>query len=427
MSHLQQESDAGHELPVYEHPPVYDELSASEEVSAPEELSAGEELSIFEELSVSEELPVSEDSPVTQELPLSEEAVSNPPPVWLLRLLYLGCMLAVIGVCLIIFAAIMAVLPIIMEALKNLFSETNTCNGYTTTEWYRSGYAAGYTDALASASNTKNATIESRDLIDILTIVDIPSLSTKDVISEERNTAENELHTQEQREESPALTTLEIPDIPSKDSILEEGNRTEKELQLEGLEDITTREKKEEGLPPPYARNVLRDIDASRRHVYVAATLPRTVGTDISANTADMDTGALRRQVGTVNVWSMGISVVGIYSAVLGTVEEGLRGEISFVRQSLRGWMDMLKGWTSSGSRVTLLCPLDTHYTYSYNTLLSFLLTLPAWKHSGNPVASHPFPDINITNPGAQVKIVAIPNQISPNTKTTIQSTYHVH
>jgi hypothetical protein len=254
MSHLQQESDAGHELPVYEHPPVYDELSASEEVSAPEELSAGEELSIFEELSVSEELPVSEDSPVTQELPLSEETVSKPPPVWLLRLLYLGCMLAVIGVCLIIFAAIMAVLPIIMEALKNLFSETNTCNGYTTTEWYRSGYAAGYTDALASASNTKNATIESRDLIDILTIVDIPSLSTKDVISEERNTAENELHTQEQREESPALTTLEIPDIPSKDSILEEGNRTEKELQLEGLEDITTREKKEEGLPPPYAR-----------------------------------------------------------------------------------------------------------------------------------------------------------------------------
>jgi hypothetical protein len=73
------------------------------------------------------------------------------------------------------------------------------------------------------------------------------------------------------------------------------------------------------------------------------------------------------------------------------------------------------------------LGPLDTHYTYSYNTLLCFLSTLPAWKHSGNPVASHPFPEINITNPGAQVKIVAIPNQISPNTKTTIQSTYHVH
>ncbi|KAJ6091872.1 hypothetical protein N7467_003841 [Penicillium canescens] len=308
MSHLQQESDAGHELPVYEHPPVYDELSASEE------LSAGEELSVFEELSVSEELPVSEDSPVTQELPLSEEAVPKPPPVWLLRLLYLGCMLAVIGVCLMIFAAIMAVLPIIMEALKNLFSETNTCNGYTATEWYGSGYAAGYTDALATASNTKDATIAGRDLIDILTIVDIPSLSTTDVIFEESNTAENELHTQEQgEEETPLPTTVEIPDIPTKDSILEERNTSEKELQFEGLEDITTQEKKEESLPPPYAR------------------------------------------VGTGNVWSMGIFVVGIHSAVLGTVEEGLRGEISFVRQTLGGWMDMLKGWKSSGICVILL------------------------------------------------------------------------
>ena len=236
MSHLQQESDAGHELPVYENPPVYDELSVSEE------LSGREELSVFEELSVSEELPVSED------------AVPKPPPIWLLRLLYLGCISAVIGVCLMIFAAIMAVLPIIMEALKNLFSETNTCNGYNSTEWYGSGYAAGYTDALATASNTKDATIAGRDLIDILTIVDILSLSTMDVIFEENNTTENKLHTQEQGEEFPPPTTLEIPDIPSKDSILEEGNRAEKGLQLKIFEDITTREKKEEGLPPPYAR-----------------------------------------------------------------------------------------------------------------------------------------------------------------------------
>ena len=60
--------------------------------------------------------------------------------------------------------------------------------------------------------------------------------------------------------------------------------------------------------------------------MYVAATVPRTVRTDIIANMADMGTGALRRQVGTGNVWGMGISVVGIHSAVLGTVEEGLRG-----------------------------------------------------------------------------------------------------
>jgi hypothetical protein len=248
MSHLQQESDTGHELPVYEHPPLYDELSVSEE------LSAGEELSVFEDLWVSEELPVSEDSPITQELPVSEEAVPKPPPVWFLRLLYLGCILAVICVCLMIFVAAMAALPIIMEALKNLFSETNTCNGYTATEWSNSGYAAGYTDALASASNTKDATIAGRDLIDILTIVDIPSLSMTDVIFEENNTAENKLYNQEQGEDVPPPTTREIPDIPSKDSILDEGNKAEKGLQLEVFEDITTREKKLDGLPPPYAR-----------------------------------------------------------------------------------------------------------------------------------------------------------------------------
>ncbi|KAJ5985302.1 hypothetical protein N7522_012498 [Penicillium canescens] len=343
MSHLQQESDAGHELPVYEHPPVYDELSASDELSTSEELSVSVELelSVFEELSVSEELPVSEDSAVTQELPASEEAVPKPPPVWLLRLLYLSCIFAVICVCSMIFAAIMAVFPIIMEALNNIFSETNTCNGYTATEWYHSGYAAGYADALASASNTKNATIESRDLIDILTIVDIPSLSTTDVIFEESNTAENELHTQEQgEEETPMPTTVEIPDIPTKDSLLEERNTSEKELQFEGLEDITTQEKKEESLPPPYARNVPRDINASTRHVYVAATVPRTARTDIIANTDDMDTGALRRQAGTGNVWSMGIFVVGIHSAVLGTVEEGLRGRFPLFAKP---WGD---GWT---------------------------------------------------------------------------------
>jgi hypothetical protein len=180
--------------------------------------------------------------------------VPKPPPVWLLKLLYLGCLLAAIGVCLLIFATIMYVLPIIVEALKNLFSETNTCNGYAATEWYRSGYAAGYADALAAASNSKYATIASRDTIGIPTIVDIPGISTTDVIFEESNTGEKELHTQEQGGEAPLPTTGDTPDIPTKDSILEEGNMTENESQLEGLEDITTQEKKEEGLPPPYAR-----------------------------------------------------------------------------------------------------------------------------------------------------------------------------
>ncbi|OQD89795.1 hypothetical protein PENANT_c002G07570 [Penicillium antarcticum] len=270
MSHLQQESHPGHELSTYEELPVY---NYSTEI---EELSMAVEISKYKEPSVPEELSVYKPLPVNQVLPVSEEALPPPPPLWTLRVLYLCGILAVIGVALMLFEIALGMFPIMIHVIRSLFGES-TCDGYTANEWYKGGYDVVYNEALATASNNKYATIKRRHKSDTPTIVEIPGLPATVPVSARCETPENKLHTQDQGEEVSPTTVVGTTDIMAKDSILEESGLTENELQLEGREDINPQEKKEEGLPPPYARMTAR--------------------TDTTASMADMDIDALRRWV----------------------------------------------------------------------------------------------------------------------------------
>jgi hypothetical protein len=159
---------------------------------------------------------------------------------------------------------------ILSKVLTSLFSETDK-----SVVWFNKGYASSFVDGVEILSKTQEVTTASPDISKTMTLVEILGLPAANVAFDESEITKNDLHILEQRTEAPRPTTIEIPDIPTKITILEEYKNVKNTHYSEELEDINPQEKKEEGLPPPYARVCETNTECPRGYRCLDATCVR--------------------------------------------------------------------------------------------------------------------------------------------------------